>query len=94
MFDLTTQFNGRQRVPLNVGYPNEYADAYIYMLGQITRKFKTFDLYVGVENLTDYKQEVPVFGADQPFSNQFDASVVYAPVMGRLFYLGFRLNIK
>ncbi|MBO7228386.1 MAG: TonB-dependent receptor, partial [Bacteroidales bacterium] len=94
MFDLTTQFNGRQRVPLNVGYPNEYADAYIYMLGQITRKFKTFDIYLGVENLTDYKQEVPVFGADQPFSNQFDASVVYAPVMGRLFYLGFRLNIK
>lgn len=94
MFDLTTQFNGRQRVPLNVGYTNEYADAYIYMLGQITRKFKTFDIYLGVENLTDYKQEVPVFGADQPFSNQFDASVVYAPVMGRLFYLGFRLNIK
>jgi hypothetical protein len=94
MFDLTTQFNGRQRVPLNIGYTNEYADAYIYMLGQITRKFKTFDIYLGVENLTDYKQEVPVFGADQPFSNQFDASVVYAPVMGRLFYLGFRLNIK
>lgn len=94
MFDLTTQFNGRQRIPLNVGYTNEYADAYIYMLGQITRKFKTFDLYVGVENITDYKQDVPVFGADQPFSQHFDASVVYAPVMGRLFYLGLRLNIK
>ncbi len=94
MFDLTTQFNGRQRIPLNVGYENEYADGYIYMLGQITRKFKTFDLYVGVENITDYKQDVPVFGADQPFSQHFDASVVYAPVMGRLFYLGLRLNIK
>lgn len=94
MFDLTTQFNGRQRILLNEGYENEYADGYIYMLGQITRKFKTFDLYVGVENITDYKQDVPVFGADQPFSQHFDASVVYAPVMGRLFYLGLRLNIK
>ena len=94
MFDLTTQFNGKQRVPLNVGYNKEYAPGYIYMLAQITRKFKNFDVYVGAENLTDYKQDTPVFGADQPFSQQFDASVVYAPVMGRLFYLGLRLNIK
>ena len=94
MFDLTTQFNGKQRVPLNVGYDKEYAPGYIYMLAQITRKFKNFDVYVGAENLTDYKQDIPVFGADQPFSQQFDASVVYAPVMGRLFYLGLRLNIK
>ena len=94
MFDLTTQFNVKQRVPLNVGYYEEYAPGYIYMLAQITRKFKNFDVYVGAENLTDYKQDIPVFGADQPFSQQFDASVVYAPVMGRLFYLGLRLNIK
>ena len=94
MFDLTTQFNGKQRVPLNVGYGEEYAPGYIYMLAQITRKFKNFDVYVGAENLSDYKQDIPVFGADQPFSQQFDASVVYAPVMGRLFYLGLRLNIK
>lgn len=94
MFDLTTQFNGKQRVPLNVGYTDEYAKGYIYMLAQITRKFKGFDVYVGVENLTDYKQDVPVFGADKPFSSHFDASVVYAPVMGRLFYLGFRMNIQ
>ncbi len=94
MFDLTTQFNGRQRLPLNVGIQDEYSKPYIYMLGQITRKFKSFDVYVGVENLTDYKQETPVFGADRPFSQQFDASVVYAPVMGRLFYVGFRMSIK
>lgn len=94
MFDLTTQFNGKQRIPSNIAYKKDYADAYIYMLAQITRKFKNFDIYVGAENLTDYKQDTPVFGADQPFSQHFDASVVYAPVMGRLFYLGFRLNIK
>lgn len=94
MFDLTTQFNGKQRIPLNVGEKQGYADPYIYMLGQITRKFKNFDVYVGVENLTNHTQEVPVIGVDEIFTKEFDASVVYAPVMGRMFYAGLRWNIK
>ena len=94
MFDLTTQFNGKQRIPLNVGEKQGYADPYIYMLGQITRKFKDLDIYVGVENLTNYVQDVPVIGVDDIFTRKFDASVVYAPVMGRMFYAGIRWNIK
>jgi outer membrane receptor protein involved in Fe transport len=94
MFDLTTQFNGKQRIPLNVGERQGYADPYIYMLGQITRKFKNLDVYVGVENLTNHTQEIPVIGVDEMFSKQFDASVVYAPVMGRLIYAGLRWNIQ
>ncbi|MDD4829695.1 MAG: TonB-dependent receptor [Bacteroidales bacterium] len=94
MFDLTTQFNGKQRIPLNLGAKQGYSDPYIFMLGQVTRKFKNFDVYVGCENITNYVQETPIIGADRPFSNNFDASVVYAPVMGRLFYAGLRLTIK
>ncbi|MDD2488159.1 MAG: TonB-dependent receptor [Bacteroidales bacterium] len=94
MFDLTTQFNGKQRIPLNLGAKQGYSDPYIFMLGQVTRKFKNFDIYVGCENITNYVQETPIIGADRPFSNNFDASVVYAPVMGRLFYAGLRLTIK
>jgi hypothetical protein len=94
MFDLTTQFNGKQRIPLNVGEKQGYADPYIYMLGQITRKFKDIDIYVGVENLTNYTQNIPVIGVDEMFTKGFDASVVYAPVMGRLIYAGLRWNIK
>lgn len=94
MFDLTTQFNGKQRIPRNVGEKQGYADPYIYMLGQITRKFKNLDIYVGVENITNHTQEVPVIGVEDVFSKKFDASVVYAPVMGRLIYAGLRWNIK
>ena len=94
MFDLTTQFNGKQRIPLNVGEKQGYANPYIYMLGQITRKFKNLDIYVGVENITNHTQEVPVIGVDDIFTRKFDASVVYAPVMGRLIYAGLRWNIK
>ncbi len=96
-FDFTTQFNGPQRIPVNYGtaqgmVPDE-APAYIYMLGQVSRRFKRFELYGGVENITGYVQPHPVIGYDNPFSTGFDASVVYAPLMGRLFYLGLRYNI-
>lgn len=94
IFDLTTQLNGRQRLPNYMGKTDDYSKPYIYMLGQITRKFKSFDIYAGCENITNYTQEHLVMGADRPFSSHFDASVVYAPVMGRLLYVGFRMTIK
>lgn len=93
-FDLTTQSNGPQRLPLNNGSLNGEAPAYIYMLGQVTRKFKRFEVYVGCENITNHTQDCPVIGADAPFTQAFDASVVYAPLMGRLFYGGLRFNIR
>lgn len=94
MFDLTTQFNGEQRLPNNIAEKQGYAKPYLFMLGQITRKFKDLDVYIGCENITNYVQHMPVIGADQPFSNNFDASVVYAPIMGRTFYAGLRFTIK
>ncbi|MDR1846614.1 MAG: TonB-dependent receptor [Bacteroidales bacterium] len=93
-FDLTTQFNGKQRIPLNVGDKQGYSDPYVFMLAQITRKFKYVDVYIGSENLTNYTQDTPVIGADQPFSTSFDASVVYAPIMRRTFYAGLRWTVK
>lgn len=94
MFDLTTQLNGKQRLPSYIDKDMDYSNPYIYMLGQITRKFKKFDIYVGCENITNYTQDRMVIGSDSPYSNNFDASVVYAPIMGRLVYLGVRLTIK
>lgn len=92
-FDLTTQLNGPQRLPLNKGAVQGETEPYIYMLGQVTRKFKHFEIYGGVENITGYVQPHPVIGYDAPFSQAFDASVVYAPLMGRLYYVGLRFNV-
>jgi hypothetical protein len=55
---------------------------------QATKNSKRFDVYLGVENLLDYKQKDPVKYWDpnsqgQPFSRDFDASVVWVPVTGR-----------
>lgn len=93
-FDLTTQLNGPQRVPVNPGSVVGFTQPYVYMLGQVTRRFKHFELYGGVENITNHTQPDPVIAFSQPFSSAFDASVVYAPLMGRLFYLGLRTWIK
>lgn len=93
-FDLTTQFNGPQRIPLNVGTLQGETDGYIYMLGQVSRRFKRWEVYAGCENITNHTQETVVIGGDQPFTTAFDASVVYAPLMGRLFYVGLRIWVK
>ncbi len=99
LFDFTVQLNGKSRLPNTVmasAEPNytNYSPAYAFLLGQITRKFRNFDVYVGSENIGDFMQHNPVMGADKPFSNQFDASMIYGPIMGRLVYAGIRLTIN
>ena len=57
------------------------------------RKIKKLDLYLGCENIGNYKQEHPILAADQPFSTAFNSSVVWGPLMGRKFYIGLRWNL-
>jgi hypothetical protein len=61
---------------------------------QVSKKFKQLDWYIGVENLLAYTQENPIIDANNPFDDAFDASLIYAPVMGRLIYTGIRYKIK
>jgi len=51
------------------------------------------DFYIGVENLTGFLQDNAIIAADDPFGQYFDASLVWAPVTGRMFYLGWRLSL-
>ena len=62
--------------------------------GQITRKFKRFDWYLGIENALNFTQENPIRGVDNPFGDEFDASMIWAPVMGRKIYSGIRISIN
>jgi hypothetical protein len=57
-------------------------------------KKKTWELYVGGENLTDFIQQHSIIASDQPFSQYFDASMIWGPVIGRMIYGGFRFKIK
>jgi hypothetical protein len=51
-------------------------------------------VYIGCENITGYTQHVPMVDASNPFGNKFDATLVYAPIFGRMFYAGIRLKIN
>ena len=61
---------------------------------QITNLNNNFDLYIGVENLSNYVQENPIISSENPDSDDFDASLIYGPVMGRLFYAGLRYKFN
>ena len=53
-------------------------------------------MYIGVENLTDYTQPNPIIDAENPLGleSDFDASLIWGPVMGRNIYAGIRYKIK
>ncbi|RXQ91481.1 TonB-dependent receptor [Ancylomarina salipaludis] len=98
-FDFTAQFNGDMRIPSTASNPVEYqrreeSPAYTMLNAQITRRFRIWEVYAGVENLGNYTQKHPVIAADQPFGENFDASMVWGPIQERKFYLGLRLTIE
>ncbi len=67
------------------------------MNAQVSKTFgKNYpvDIYFGSENITDYYQDSAIVAADQPFGQNFDASLIWGPVSGRMFYAGMRVKIK
>lgn len=97
-FDLTAEYNGKGRLPNTDGNPQKYRlpdeyPAFFTMMGQVTKSFGSWELYLGCENLLDYKQHNPIIAYDDPFGKYFDSSMVWGPIMGREIYMGFRLNI-
>lgn len=97
--NLTMQWFGKQSLPSTASYPVEYqrpteSDAYTLMNVQLTKNFKYFETYIGVENVFDYTQGNPIISAGNPFDRNFDTSFIWGPTRGRDFYLGFRYLIK
>ncbi|MBT8313523.1 MAG: TonB-dependent receptor [Maribacter sp.] len=98
-FDYTLHTLGEQRLPNTSSNPipyqlEDYSDPYSLMNAQVTKVFNSkFEIYLGGENLTNFTQTNPVLGADDPFGANFDTSIVYAPIMGRMFYGGFRFKL-
>ncbi len=98
-FDATINWRGKQRLPSadwrgdNVQY-EEYTPDYFLVNAQI-RKFLSaeFEWYLGVENAFNFTQEDPILGVDEPFTSNFDASLVWAPIFGRNIYVGLRYKL-
>jgi len=99
-FDLTYNFIGEQRLPDTSTNPveyqlGEYSNSYSLLNTQITKVFtEKFEMYFGVENLTDLKQKNPILASDDPFGDSFDSTIIYAPIFGRMLYSGLRFKIN
>ena len=97
-FDVTTQFNGGGRMP-DPGDIDPLCDktfpSYVTLNAQITRYFRTWSIYVGGENLTNYTQKNPIIDASNPWGSdsRFDATMIYAPLHKAKYYVGIRWSI-
>lgn len=95
VFDATAQFNGPMRIPTQTAnlHDSYYSPHYPVFYAQITHKIGKFDIYIGCENIGDYRQTDPILNASEPYSAGFNSMNVWGPLMGRKFYAGFRLNL-
>ena len=99
-FDFTSQLVGSQRIPYTDDNDPlfklpERSESYLLTSGQITRVFSTkIDAYLGVENALNYTQQSPILSSENPYNEHFDSSLIWAPIFGRMVYLGFRFTLK
>lgn len=99
-FDYTLNWIGQQLLPTTLSNPTEdqlpaNSPSYFLMNAQITRVFSnTFEVYMGGENIGNFRQEKAIVGSENPFGPTFDASISYAPVFGQMIYMGLRYKIN
>ena len=99
VFDVTANYVGESRVPIHkdknlILVAENFSDPFYLYNAQVTKKFRKFAVYLGGENLLSEMQENPIIDAKNPNSDAFDASLIYAPVMGTVIYAGLRYKIK
>ena len=103
IFDFTASLNGSCRVydfmadmkdaDGNLLYRNGRTPVYPLLYAQVTRRFKGWDVYMGAENLTNFRQKDAIIGADNPRQASFDASCIWGPLMGIKAHVGFRFTL-
>ena len=115
IFDFTASVNGPARVynfmkdlkddKGNLLYKNGQTPVYPLLYLQVTRRFKGVDIYLGGENLTNFRQKDVIIGNKlvddkgiatkrfDAYGPDFDASCVWGPIMGIKVYAGVRFTL-
>lgn len=95
---FTAKWFGKSRLP-NTSYSapefqlKKYSDTYYTFMAQISKKLKWIELYTGVENILNYKIPNPIIDPANPYGTNFDATIIWGPINGRVIYGGFRYKI-
>jgi len=109
VFDFTASLNGSCRVynfmkdlkdsEGNLLYKNGRTPVYPMLYAQVTRKLRGVDIYVGAENLTNFRQKDVILGTKgtdglvNPRISTFDASAIWGPLMGIKAHVGLRFTL-
>lgn len=96
--DANAHWFDKMQLPNTSNNPIEYrrgnySTAFITFNLQATFRWKTFEIYAGCENLSNYRQANPIISASNPFGKYFDLSSVWGPTRGRELYFGVRYSI-
>jgi outer membrane cobalamin receptor len=97
--DLTVNWNGAMRLPDTSDSPMDFrlpakSPNFYLVNAQISRGFRWGSIYVGGENILNFRQNNPIVDAQNPFGQNFDASMTWGPIAGRMIYTGFRYKIN
>lgn len=97
--DATLQWYGQKRLPNTSDKPvglqrSGFSPNFFLLNAQVSRGYRWGSIYVGSENLLGFTQDDPIIDPSNPFGDNFDASIVWAPIAGRMIYGGFRYKIK
>jgi len=99
-FDTTFNWLSEQRFPSTEGNPVKFrlpknTPSVTTINAQVTRVFSDkFEIYVGGENINNFRQDNPILGADNPFGSNFDTTFVFGPIFGSMYYAGLRYRIN
>ncbi len=96
--DATLEWNGRQHLPETGSYPVEFqlgkhSDPYTMLGIQITKTWEYFDIYAGVENALNHRQNNPIISSSNPFGQYFEPTFIWGDTKGREAYAGIRWRL-
>lgn len=98
-FDYTVNVIGTKRLPITTSSPSPFqlearSPSFWMHNVQISKVFNDkFEVYVGGENIADFRQANPIVSSENPQNAYFDASMVWGPIFGRNIYVGFRYTL-
>lgn len=98
--DFTLNWQGETRIPSTASNPENFrlmesSPDFFRANTQISKTWnERFEVYLGAENLFNYRQEAPILASEDPFGEYFDSSLVWGPIFGRMMYGGLRFKLE
>ena len=95
-FDVTAQWISRKRIPVTALHHEgasvrTSSDPYWQLMAQATWVVReNLEFYLGGENLTNFMVHDAILFAETPSDSNFDGSLIWGPVFGRMGYAGLR----